>query len=298
MYPASVDYQRADSVDEALSLLASSKDQDAQLLAGGHGLIPDMKAQEATPDLLIDIADIDELHSIEHDEANDTVTIGALTTHAELAGSDLLADDVPVLNQSASEVADLQIRNKGTIGGNLAEADVEADLPAAVLALEATIHVVGPDGSRTIPANEFFSGEGQTALEPDELLTSIEVPSNAAGAYVRKTHPARGYAMVGVAATLEIEDRQLEDVSIAAVGVQDRPVRLTSVEEALVELTTTELTEETEPMLTETVQVASYDLVEDNAYGDHHASADFRTELLPIYVDRALLAAIEGGEQR
>lgn len=298
MYPASFDYQRADSVEEALSLLASANGQDAQLLAGGHGLIPDMKSQEATPDLLIDIGDIDALQSIECDEAADSVSIGALTTHAELASSDILAESVPVLKQAAAQVADLQIRNKGTIGGNLAEADVEADLPAAILALDGTIHAEGPAGSRTIPVGEFFQGEGETALAPDELLTSIAVPTIDTGAYVRKTHPARGYAMVGVAVTLEIADTEIEDASIAAVGVQDRPIRLTSVEEALVGLTTTELTEQTDPILSETVQVASYDLEDDHAYGDLHASADFRADLLPTYAERAILAAIEGGEHR
>lgn len=298
MYPASFDYQRADSVEEALSLLASANGQDAQLLAGGHGLIPDMKAQEATPDLLIDIGNIDELRTIGRNEPADTISIGALTTHAELAGSELLTDTVPVLKQAASEVADLQIRNKGTIGGNLAEDDVEADLPAAVLALEATIHVEGPEGSRTIPADAFFHGGGETALSQDELLTSIEVPTIDTGAYVRKTHPARGYAMIGVAATLEIEESQVADTSIAAVGVQDRPLRLPSVEEALVGLTTTELTEQTDPMLSETVQVAAYDLEEEHAYGDLHASASFRADLLPTYVEQAILAAIEGGMGR
>lgn len=288
MYPAPYDYRQVSTVTEAINLLAEA-DGDAKVLAGGQGLIPDMKTGVETPDMLVDIGDIDRLHTIE--STDDVVVIGAMVTHAELATSDRLQEHSPILSETAQTVADRQIRNRGTVGGNLAEADPEADLPAAMLAVGATFDVEGPEGTREIPATEFFVDSGETALAAEEMVTAIRVPSSDGGAYLKRTHPARGYAMVGVAIALDVTRETLEAARVATVGVADRPIRLPTVEAELAGTSIESIPDG--PVVAQATQQAETDLEDCALHGDAYASGAFRAALLPTLLGRAVETAIE-----
>ena len=173
MIPAEFTYQRAGSVDEALALAADGGD-DAKFLAGGHSLLPLMKLRLAVPEVLIDIGRLSGLSYVR--AGHGSIAVGALTSYHDLAQSSLLASELPLLAQAASQVGDPQIRHRGTIGGSLAHADPAADLPAVVLALDAVLVARGPSGEREIAAADFFQGLFESALEPGELLTEIRIP--------------------------------------------------------------------------------------------------------------------------
>ncbi len=176
MIPPSFTYTRATSVDEALAL-AAEHGEDAKYLAGGQSLLPLMKLRFAAPTVLIDLGRVTELSYV-RDEGT-YVAIGALTRHHDVANAELLLSDIPLLAHTAEAVGDPQIRHRGTIGGSVAHADAAADLPAALLALDATFVIRGEAGTRSVPAAEFFQGFFETALEPGELLTEIQVPKPA-----------------------------------------------------------------------------------------------------------------------
>jgi aerobic carbon-monoxide dehydrogenase medium subunit len=221
--PAPFTYQRAGSVDEALALAAAGGD-DAKFLAGGHSLLPLMKLRLAVPDTLVDIGRLRELSFIRDD--GHQITVGALTTHHDLATSSLLAAELPLLARAAGAVGDPQVRHRGTIGGSLVHADPAADLPAVVLAADAVLAARGPDGSREIPAREFFRGLFETALRPGELLTEIRFRT-AAGAgwsFQKFTKRAIDWAIVGVA---------VQGGNVALVNMGSTPLRATAVEQAL-----------------------------------------------------------------
>lgn len=284
MFPANCEYHRASSIDEALSLLRSHRDRETELLAGGHGLVPDMKRGERSPEVLVDIGRIDGLGSIE--AAADGVAVGALARHADLVDAGPLRRRVRVLAEAAEHVGDVQIRNRGTIGGNLADAESGADLPAAVLAADATLDVEGADGSRSIPASEFFVGHEETALAADELLVRVRLPADAdGGAYVRKTHPATGYAMVGVAAALTLDGGQVAAARVATTGVTERAIRLGGVEDALVDAPV-------DAGVAAASERAADDIDDAPLAGDVHASGEYRAGVLPSYVERALTTAL------
>jgi carbon-monoxide dehydrogenase medium subunit len=284
MYPAAFDYERASSVAEALALLADAEG-DARVLAGGHGLVPDLKTGEASADVLVDVAGIGRLQGVEAD--GDGVAVGALATHADVADSAVVAERAPALREAAGHVGDVQIRNRGTVGGNLAEADPAADLPPAVVAADATIQVEGRDGARTVPADGFFSGSGETALAADELVTGVRIPAWSGGAYVKRTHPATGYAMVGVAAVAAVADGTVADTRVAAGGVTDGPVRLGGVEDALVGVEPGD-----DGGVAAAAAAATGDVPDDRLHGDAYATGEFRREVLPAYVERAVDAAL------
>jgi carbon-monoxide dehydrogenase medium subunit len=305
MIPAECDYYRADSVGEALDLLEAHADRDPELIAGGHGLVPDMKIGEASPGVLVDIDGVEGegLRSIEADAEG--LTVGALARHADVAESPILRENALVLAETAENVGDVQIRNRGTLGGNLAEADPAADLPAAVLAADATLELASRDGERTVPAGEFFHGNGETALESDEIITHVRVPrgpgteadcraeaGRKSGAYAKKTHPASGYAMVGVAARVAVEGGVVSDARVAATGVADRATRLATVEERLAgQRADDEASIET---AAETAaESASEDLDSERLVGDAYASGEFRAQLLSAYARRALETALD-----
>ncbi len=224
MIPASFTYKRAWSVDEALDL-AVQDGEDAKFLAGGHSLLPLMKLRLAVPEVLIDIGRLRELRYVREEDGH--IAVGALTTHDELARSGLLASELPLLAHAAAQVGDPQVRHRGTIGGSLAHADPAADLPAVVLALDATLVARGPSGSREIAAGSFFQSLFETALEPGELLTEIRIPKpRAAGqwSFQKFTKRAIDYAIVGVA---------VQGDSVALVNMDQTPVRASGVERAL-----------------------------------------------------------------
>ncbi len=286
MFPAEFDYFRATTVDEALALLEANP--EAELLAGGHSLLPTMKLGLASPTAVVDISGIDALQGIDLD--GDVVRVGALTRYVTLANDAALGRASPAVTSAAAAIGDIQVRNRGTIGGNLAHADPASDLPAAVLASDATLVLVGPDGERTVPADDFFLAIFTTAKEEDELLARVELPTldeESVGVYVKKPSPSSGYAVVGVAVVLGFEDGVVTDARVAANGAFDHATRLPRSEDALVD-------ESLDDDVVETAAAAAMDgLDESGLMADHHVSADYRAELLRAYTARALAQAAD-----
>jgi carbon-monoxide dehydrogenase medium subunit len=284
MYPAQFEYHSAESVSEATEMLADNP--DAEVIAGGHSLLPTMKSGLADPELLVDIGDVEELHGIEHGE--DSTRVGAMVRYADVADDDRLWDEATVFAETAGQIGDMQVRNRGTVGGNIAHADPASDLPAAVLAADATITIQGPDSERSVAADDFFHGMYATAAGEDELVTSITVPhEGTAGAYAKKPNPASGYALVGVAARLTTDGDTVTDARLAANGVMDHGVRLPEAEDAL----------EGEALSAGTIDAArdaaGGDLDEYMVMEDQQASVEFRLQLLGAYTERALERAGE-----
>src|SRR5262245_54160401 len=232
MYAPSFDYYRASSVAEASDLLR--KHPGAKVLAGGHSLIPLLKLRLAAPTAVIDIGRIRDLKGITF--SNGRVRIGALTTHAEIAASPVIREQCPALAEAAQLVGDPAVRNRGTIGGNVAHADPASDLPTVLTALGATFEIASSGTSKTSDAASFFTGMMSTALGDHDLLVSIDVPARARGqgqAYVKFMHPASRYAVVGVAAALTASGGTCTAAAVAIGGLLPRATRATAVEKAL-----------------------------------------------------------------
>jgi carbon-monoxide dehydrogenase medium subunit len=227
MIPASFEYVRADSVVDAVAALAEHGDE-AKLIAGGHSLLPLMKLRLATPAVLVDVGRMDELSYIR--DGGDTVVVGALTRHRDLETSDLLGEHLPLLRETAHHVGDPQVRHRGTIGGSLAHGDPASDLPAAVLALRATLVAEGPSGRREIGADDFFEGFLETALADDEMLTEIRFPkcTGLGWSFQKFNRRAQDWAIVGVAAV--VGDGR---TGIGLVNMDSRPVRAATTERAV-----------------------------------------------------------------
>ncbi len=280
MIPAQFDYARANTLDEALNLLAQN--EDAKILAGGHSLIPAMKLRLMQPPLLIDIGRIKDLSYI--DEADGQIRIGAMTTHYQIESSDLLKRMCPLLPECASHIGDMQVRNKGTIGGSLAHSDPAADWPAAALALNAELVAVSKDGERTIKADDFFVDLLTTALNPGEILREIRINKNGSSqAYVKMPHPASGFAIVGVAANLIMNgSNECTSARIGITGVAAKAYRATGVENAMAG-----------SQLNEAAIATAAKHVSDNTdiNGDLFASADYRRHLAAVYTRRAIQTA-------
>lgn len=270
MIPASFDYVRAGSADEALALLAEHG-EDAKLLAGGHSLLPLMKLRLATPGVLVDVGRLTDLSYIR--DAGEHIAVGALTRHAELETSDLLAAEVPLLRHAAGQVGDPQVRHRGTIGGSIAHGDPASDLPAVLLALRASVVVRrAGGGEREIPADELFTGFLETALEPDELLTEIRVPklAGAGWSFQKFNRRAQDWAIVGVACV-----RTNGSAGIGLVNMGPMPLRAAAVESAVASGASAAdaagaAAEGTEPS------------------ADANASVEFRRHLAQVLVRRAL----------
>ena len=283
MIPASFDYKRVTSIEEALTLLAGN--EDAKILAGGHSLIPAMKLRLTQPSLLVDIARIKELAYVREEDGQ--IRIGAATTHYQIESSDLLKRICPLLPACAAHIGDVQVRNKGTIGGSVAHADPAGDWPAAILALNAELVAVSKNGERTIKADDFFVDLLTTALEPGEILREIRVNKTngqSAQAYVKMHHPASGFAVVGVAANLSLNaNGDCERASIGVTGVSSKAYRASAVEAAL---SATKL--DAQAILSASAHAA--DGADIN--GDLFASADYRRHLASVYTKRAIEAAL------
>lgn len=285
MYSSEFDYYRAGSVAEASHLL--QKHPGAKLLAGGHSLIPLLKLRLSAPPALIDIGRIADLRGVT--AANGTVRIGALTTHAALAGSDVLRTHCPMLAEAARQVGDPAVRNRGTIGGNVAHADPASDLPTVLSALGARFTVAGPAGTRTIDVAGFFTGMMATALGEHDLLTAIEVPAKTpfqGMAYVKFTHPASRYAVIGVAASVTVSRGTCAAAAVAIGGLVPQPTRAPSVERALIGQGVSA------ERIAEAASLVADDLGPD-ILGDLYASAEYRKAVAPVWVGRALAAAAE-----
>jgi aerobic carbon-monoxide dehydrogenase medium subunit len=264
--PPAFTYVRAASVDEAIGL-AAEHGEDAKFLAGGQSLLPLMKLRFASPAVLIDLGRVGELSYV-RDEGT-YVAIGAMTRHHDVATSDLLRSDVPLLAHAAQEVGDPQIRHRGTIGGSVAHADAAADLPATLLALDATFVVRGAGGERSVPAAEFFKSIFETALEPGELLTEIQVPkpaNPAAWSFQKFNKRGIDYAIVGVA---------VQGTSVALVNMGSTPLRAAAVESALASGASP-------------ADAAAHAADGTSAGSDIHASKAYREHLARVLVRRAL----------
>jgi carbon-monoxide dehydrogenase medium subunit len=282
MRPAEFTYHRPSSVDEAVSLL----DEDSRPLAGGHSLIPLLKLRLATPSALVDLGRIPDLAGIS--ENGGGLTIGALTTHATVAASEVVRATCPVLAETAGQIGDVQVRNRGTIGGSVAHADPAADYPTVLKALGATITAAGSDGERQIAADDFFVGILATALEPGELITSVSVPATAAGtgaAYVKHRHPASFYAVVGVAAVVSVGGGTCTEATLTVGGVTSPPVRATEAADAL----------KGGPGSEEAIAAAAEKVPESigTATSDAYASGEYRTHLAKVLAGRAVRLAFE-----
>jgi carbon-monoxide dehydrogenase medium subunit len=289
MYPSPFDYYSADSVSDALDLLDEHADEETELIAGGHSLLPTMKSGLASPDVLVDIGDVPDLDGVGVD--GNATTIGALTNYADIVDSEAAWENCPAVAEAAGEVGDVQVRNKGTLGGNLAHADPASDMPAAVLAANATIRATGPDGEREIDADDFFVAMYTTALDEEEILTGVEVPNlgaDDAGAYVKKPSPSSGYAMVGVAVRLRTDGEHVENARVAANGALDHATRLGPVEEALTDAAVDEA-----GLAGDAAGRATDDVEEWELMDDLQASADYRAQLLEVYVRQAIELALD-----
>lgn len=283
MYALEFDYYRAASVSEASALLKSHP--GARLLAGGHSLIPLLKLRLASPPALIDIGRIPDLAGVSVD--GETIRIGALTTHAELAASKPLRDFCPALAQAAQYIGDPAVRNRGTIGGNVAHADPASDLPTVLLALGARFVVAGSSGTRAIEASRFFTGLMSTALGDGDILTAIEVPSDRGRrmAYVKFSHPASRYAVIGVAAVLTVDNATCTAATVTLGGLVPRPARASAVERALAGRKLSA------DLIADASTRVSDDLGDD-VLGDLFASAEYRKAVAPVWVARAVTAAV------
>jgi carbon-monoxide dehydrogenase medium subunit len=284
MYAGNFDYYRARSLADARQLLAAHP--GAKLLAGGHSLVPLLKLRLASPPAVVDIGRVQELRGI--GRSGDLIRIGALTTHAELAASPEVRGGASALAEAAAVVGDPAVRNRGTIGGNVAHADPASDLPTVLVALAARMIVAGAQGERTIDADQFFTGIMTTALTDEEILVAIEVPIAGRGqgsAYEKFAHPASRYAVVGAAALITIHNGTCAAARVALGGLLPHARRAPEVERALTgKLSSAET-------IAAAAQVAVTDLGGD-ATGDLFASAEYRAAMAPVYVERALVKAV------
>ena len=272
MIPAAFDYKRAGSAAEAIAMIGEAG-EDAKFLAGGHSLLPLMKLRLSTPSVLIDIGRVSDLSYIR--DAGDHIAIGALTRHATIERSDVLATHVPLLAHAASHVGDPQVRHRGTIGGSLAHSDPASDLPATVLALGGSLIVQGPGGSRTIAARDFFTGFLESALAADEMVTEIRVPkmAGAGWSFQKFNRRAQDWAIVGVVAW-----RRNGNSGVALVNMGSTPILATSVSAALAGGASV-------------ADAAEQAAAEAEPSADLNASVEYRTHLAKVLVRRALEAA-------
>ncbi|MEE9235837.1 MAG: xanthine dehydrogenase family protein subunit M [Candidatus Acidoferrales bacterium] len=289
MIPGAFDYHAPRSLDEALKLLAQHG-PEAKLLAGGHSLLPMMKLRLAAPATLIDLGKIADLRYLREDAGQ--IAIGAMATHTEVEKSELLRHRAPLLPETAGEIGDVQVRNRGTVGGTVAHADPAADYPAALLVLEAEFVLASSKGTRTLAAKDFFVEMLTTALEPGEILTEIRFApdSGQTGTAYRKLHqPASGFALVGVAARLRLADGKCAAVAVGITGVASKAYRAAGVEQVLAgQALDARRIAEAAKKAAEGIEPLS----------DLHASARYRAAMAEVFTRRALTAAFERARAR
>jgi aerobic carbon-monoxide dehydrogenase medium subunit len=281
MIPAKFDYTRPSSLDEAVSALVSGG-EDAKLIAGGQSLLPLLRLRFAYPSVLVDVGDVDSLRGVR--DLGHSLEIGALTTHYELTRDPLIAAHCGLLAEAAGTIADPAVRHRGTIGGALAHADPAGDLPAVITALDATIMVTGPSGTRSISPGEFFVDYLTTSLAPGEILTSIQVPKLADWGYrYEKFHPtAQAWAIVGVAAVAQRSNGQVTAARVGLTNMGSVPVRAHAVEAAAAgaDASTSALT-----------AAAAHADEGTTPPSDLRGAADYRRHLARVLTGRALAAA-------
>ncbi len=282
MIPASFEYAAPASVAEAIGLL-QKHGEDAKILAGGHSLLPAMKLRLAQPTTLIDISKIAELQGI---SVGSSVVIGAGTSYHAIANSAAVQSNCKVVAECAGQVGDIQVRNRGTIGGALAHNDPAADLTAVILALGGTVTAQGAGGNRDINADDLFVSIFTTALEPNEIITKVTVPvvgKGSGAAYAKLRHPASRYAIVGVAAYVTISGGKVSSARIAVTGAGPMATRQSDAEAALIGSDGSDAA----------IAAAAEKSGEGMEYlGDIHASAEYRKAMVKVYTKRALSEAL------
>jgi carbon-monoxide dehydrogenase medium subunit len=276
------EYTRATSLDDALAKLGAANG-DGKLIAGGHSLVPLMKLRLSEPKLLIDIARIPGLSGISSKDG--AIEIGAGTVHHDIATASVLLNVCPMLAEAAAEIGDPQVRNRGTLGGSLAHADPAADYPAVMLALDAGILIKGPRAARTVKASDFFQGMFTVDLAADEIITAVQFKPVKAAAYAKLHQRASHFAIVGVAAALDVSKGVIQSARVGLTGASSHATRLTEVEQALAG----------KALSTDSIEaaarVAGKSVADVNS--DLHASEDYRRAMIPVFTKRALARALE-----
>ena len=285
MIPGSFEYYAPRSLDDAVSFLSAHKD-DVKILSGGQSLLPLMKMRLSKPGFVVDIGGIPGLDAITQE--GNHIVIGAMVTHAQIEYSDFLKKNCPLLPQTATTIADVQVRNRGTIGGSIAHADPAGDMPAAILALDAEIKVVGPNSERWVKAEDFFLGLLMSVLEPDEIVTAIKVPVTGGDktAYLKAAPRSSGFAVVGVAARMAVDGAgNCSRAAIGITGVTDKAYRAERVEQMLTGQTLdAKLIEGAAAEATRNIEVIE----------DINGSSEYRKQLTEVYVARAIENALRG----
>lgn len=275
------EYVKVETVDTALELL--TRNRDARIIAGGYSLIPQIKDGIETPDQLVDISELDALRGITHD--GEELHIGALTTHDQIASSSVVREHARAIADATDSVGDYQAKLQGTIAGNLVFADPKYDAPAAFLALGGRIVARSLDGERTIPADEWFNGPGETAISPNELVTRIVIPDVERSGYVR-TSEYSGYAIIGASVSLETENNVVKAARVAVNGAKAYPIRLSSVEDTIID----------EPITAELGKRAAKSALDDSdpetLLENEAADSQHRRRLVQSYCQRAIERAI------
>lgn len=283
MIPGSFEYYAPRSLDEAVKYLTQHRD-DVKILSGGQSLLPLMKMRLSKPAFVVDIGRIHGLDGIT--EEGDSLVIGALVTHAQIEDSALLKEKCPLLPQTATTIADVQVRNRGTLGGSIAHADPAGDWPAAALALDAEVKITGPGGERWVKCDDFFLGLLMSVLEPDEIVTAVKVPVTGGDktAYLKAAPRSSGFAVVGAAIRISLDaSGTCSNAAVGITGVTDKAYRAERTEQmlagkkldmALIEQAAAEATRNVDPI------------------EDINGSAEYRRHLTQVYVARAIQEAL------
>ena len=281
MISTAFEYKRATSLDDALAQLRATNGE-GKFIAGGHSLVPLMKLRLSEPKTLIDIARIPGLSGVR--KKDDKIEIGAGTVHHDVATSALLQKACPIVAEAAATIGDPQVRNRGTLGGSLAHSDPAADYPAAMLALDAEIHIKGPAGSRLVKAHDFFQGLFTVDLGPDEIIVGVQFNPVRCAAYAKLYQRASHFAIVGVAAALDVKNGTIQSARIGLTGASSHATRLTDVEERLAG----------KPLsmgsIKDAARLAGAGLEDVNS--DIHASQEYRRAMIPVFTERALARAM------
>jgi aerobic carbon-monoxide dehydrogenase medium subunit len=285
MIPGSFEYYAPRSLSDAVKFLSAHRD-DVKILSGGQSLLPLMKMRLSKPSFIVDIGRIPGLDMITED--GDSLIIGGLVTHAQIESSELLKKKCPLLPQTATTIADVQVRNCGTIGGSVAHADPAGDWPATIVTLDAEIKIVGPNGERRVKCNDFFLGLLMSVLEPDEIVTAIKVPitGNDKTAYLKAAPRSSGFAVVGVAVRLALDDNGIcNRIAVGITGVGDKAYRAEWVEQMLTgKKLDPKSIQEAAAQSTRNIEVIE----------DINGSSEYRKHLTEVYVVRAIEAALKG----
>lgn len=283
MIPGAFEYYAPRSLSDAVKFLAGHRD-DVKILSGGQSLLPLMKMRLSKPAIIVDIGRLPGLDTIS--EEGDGLIIGGLVTHAQIEDSELLKKTCPLLPQTATTIADVQVRNRGTIGGSVAHADPAGDWPATILALDAEIKVVGPKGERWVECADFFLGLLMSVLEPDEIVTAIKVPTtgNDKTAYLKAAPRSSGFAVVGVAVRLQLDGNETcSEIAVGITGVTDKAYRAERVEEMLKgKRLDASAIEQAAGEATRNIEVIE----------DINGSSEYRKHLTEVYVARAIKSAL------